>query len=208
MSIAKKVWNVLLTLSCCAVFFDKEQMRENIEIISNISALIVIQNVTVVIAIAAICFGLLKAFPFLEWSWFSLFSRSDENTDQVAERSGINIHLLPAEVKYFGPVFLIILMLNLPHWAYMEEVWFRQDTISWGHGVYRSLVFGMVHCLVGVPLAAGLSISVCGLWFTYQYFLGGVELSTLHHTTYNLILVSLLFVVLLLRHIFSLQSFR
>ncbi len=83
----------------------------------------------------------------------------------------------------------------------IEEKWFRLGTQNWFEGLYMSLFFGIVHCLVGIPIAAGLAITFAGLWFTHQYFIGGIELSALHHTTYNLVAVSILFIILILKHV-------
>ena len=88
----------------------------------------------------------------------------------------------------------------------IEEKWFRLGTESWQQGLYLSFLFGMVHCLVGIPVAAGMVISIAGLWFTHQYFIGGVELSALHHTTYNLIIFSVLFLGLVGKHISELRE--
>ncbi len=86
----------------------------------------------------------------------------------------------------------------------IEEVVFRQGTSSWFDGLIRSLLFGIAHCLVGVPIGTGIAIAVPGIWFTSQYFLGGVELSALHHTTYNLIILSMLLLSLVIKHIIDL----
>jgi len=174
--------------------FDGERMHENWRIVSSISAVIICQNILVIVAVIALFLGLIKVAPFLNWSWFSLFSRE-----------GMNIHLIPSNVKYFGLAFLVLFGINLPRYAQMEEVWFREGTISWEQGLLMSILFGMVHCLVGVPIGAGLAISLAGLWFTHQYFVGGVELSTVHHTSYNLILVTILFLTLMFKHISDLR---
>lgn len=58
--------------------------------------------------------------------------------------------------------------------------------------------FGLVHCLAGIPVFAGLALSLGGLWFTYQYFRGGVEASTVHHLTYNLLIMAAIAVFLVL----------
>ena len=47
-------------------------------------------------------------------------------------------------------------------------------TRTWLQGIYRSLVFGLAHLPMGIPLGAALALSIGGLWFTYQYFRGGV----------------------------------
>ena len=53
---------------------------------------------------------------------------------------------------------------------------------------------------MGVPVCAGLALSLGGLWLTHQYFRGGVERSTLHPTAYNLMLVAALFTYRMARH--------
>lgn len=71
---------------------------------------------------------------------------------------------------------------------------FRLGVVTWPDAFKWSLIFGLSHCIVGVPLSVGLALSIGGLWFHYQAFEGGISQSTIHHTAYNLILVTLLFV--------------
>ena len=186
-----------------ANLFDGEKMRATFRVFSNISLGIVAQNVLVIATMIVAYVSFVTLAPCLKWSWFSLFSKRDQETGKKEPCEGRNIHLIPAQIKYFGLVFLALLAINLPQFALTEEEWFRAGTVSWVHGVALSFLFGMVHCIVGVPLGAGIAITIAGLWFTHQYFVGGVELSTLHHTTYNLTLVSILFLGLLCEHIYS-----
>jgi hypothetical protein len=202
----KVLWCTLITLPMITNLWDGETMTKNWEVFSSISASIIFQNVLVIVAVITVFVGLLKVAPFLKWSWFSLFSKKDPETGESTPQEGANIHLIPSNVKYFGLAFLVLLAINLPQYARMEEEWFREGTISWEQGLLISVLFGLVHCLVGVPIAAGLAISIAGLWFTHQYFVGGVDLSTVHHTTYNLILVSVLFVLMTLKHIVELTE--
>ncbi len=86
---------------------------------------------------------------------------------------------------WIGVAFAILLFLNLPRLARYEEDAFRRGTKDWKDGAWRSLKFGLLHCLVGVPLGFGLALGLGGLWFTYHYFRGGVRQSTAVHTLYN-----------------------
>lgn len=58
--------------------------------------------------------------------------------------------------------------------------------------VLKSLTFGLIHCTIGVSLGTGLALTLGGLWFSYQYKNGGIELSTAHHVCYNAIVMILL----------------
>lgn len=202
----KVLWCVLITLPMITNLWDEEWMAKNWDVLSSISVSIVFQNLVVIVAVIAVFVGLTKVAPFLKWSWFSLFSKKDPETGESVPYKGTNINLIPSNVKYFGLAFLVLLAVNLPRYAHLEEELFREGMISWEQGILMSLLFGLTHCLVGVPIGGGLAISVAGLWFTYQYFVGGVELSTVHHTTYNLILVSVLFLFLTLKHIVELTE--
>lgn len=187
--VLKILWCAILTISLGLTLFDGT-LQKNLGVMSSITWWIALQNLAVVVIVVSACVGLTKLHRIFKWSWLSLF-KSD----------GTNINIVPIHIKYFGLVFALLLMVNLPSMAMAEEMWFRAGTDNWLNGLYISFIFGIVHCLVGVPIGAGVAITLGGLWFTYQYFLGGVELSALHHTTYNLILISTLFLLLVLKHV-------
>ncbi len=140
---------------------------------------------------AAIALGTL--FPFLDRSWLYLLPANGG--------SAANVVIMPASIKYFGVVFLGVLALCLPRLAYDEEVQFRQGTENWRQGMKRSLRFGLAHCVMGVPIYVGLALTVGGLWFTYQYFKGGVERSTAYHLAYNLLVLTLASAFLVSQHV-------
>jgi hypothetical protein len=127
------------------------------------------------------------AAKVLQFSWLSLLASPTDKT------AGTNLIVTAgASVPYFGIVFLVLLFLNLPGMARSEEEMFREGTKSWRDGIPRSLAFGLVHCLVGVPVAAGLALVIPGLWFTREYFQGGVDRSTRVHAFYNMMMIPLL----------------
>ncbi len=131
-----------------------------------------------------------RLFPCLNRSWLYLMPGGQGHA--------INIGLMPVQIKYFGIAFLLLLAISVPGLARGEEMKYRRGTVGWKDGAARSVRFGLAHCVAGVPLYAGLALTVGGLWFTLQYFRGGVERSTLHHATYNWILLTGLLVVSLL----------
>lgn len=74
-----------------------------------------------------------------------------------------------------APVFFTLLLAALPLLARAEERAFRRGTRGRLDALRRSLVFGLAHCLVGVPVFVGLALSVGGLYFSRQYTLGERE---------------------------------
>jgi len=179
-------------------------LQENLRVIEEINGELVLQNLCVLAVAMIISAGLKKIHPLFEWSLYSVFKGKNKEGEKDKSTKGQNIHLQPTKIKYFGILFTLLFIVNLPNLTMIEEVVFRQGTSSWFDGLIRSLLFGIAHCLVGVPIGTGIAIAVPGIWFTSQYFLGGVELSALHHTTYNLIILSMLLLSLVIKHIIDL----
>ena len=161
---------------------------ESVGVLKSITFETIFQSVLLIACVGLTIYGLYWV-PILRFSWLYL----------IPGHSGpaSNLILIPATIKFFGPIFLLILVFNLPLMARNEELMFRDGTLGWRDGCIRSVKFGLVHCLVGVPICAGLALILSGLWFTKQYFAGGVDRSTLYHTTYNLIWVVIILSVLL-----------
>jgi hypothetical protein len=153
------------------------------------AALITIPVLLVVVAAATL---LISAWPeVMGWSWLQLLAQPGEK-----EQGGNLIVSGAIRFPLFGLLFLVLFLINVPRLARYEEDQFRRGTKGWKQGALRSLHFGLVHCLIGVPIGAGLALGIGGLWFTYQYFKGGVRRSTMYHSVYNMILLVLLFVFL------------
>jgi hypothetical protein len=111
-------------------------------------------------------------------------------------QTGGNILLGPLSYPWLIVPFLALLLFLLPRLAATEEQVFRQGTRNWRQALYRSLIFGLAHFPMGIPLGAALALSLGGLWFTYQYFKGGVVRSAVYHLTYNLLALGLVALVL------------
>lgn len=147
-------------------------------------------GVLTVVIVAAV--GLLSLpIPLLSWGWWSVVAA--QAGDQSA---GGNIVTAPFSYPLLIPAFLALLVLVLPRLASTEELMFRRGTRDWRDGALRSLGFGLIHMIVGVPVAVALALSIGGMWFTRQYFLGGVQRSTLYHLAYNCLAFGLLTVAL------------
>lgn len=151
---------------------------------------------TVVIAVAT---GLV-AIPGLSWGWWSalggqgnpVFASSDSTIGTVWE------WLIPL-------VFMVLLFPALPLFAYAEERMFRGGAEHWSTGrrVFKTLQFGMIHALVGIPIGAALALSIGGTYFMRVYLRRFDETGTRDealiesataHAVYNGLIVTLLIV--------------
>jgi hypothetical protein len=104
-------------------------------------------------------------------------------------------------------VFGVLLVLGLPLLVEGEEWVFRRgaEHRSRAANLRRAVLFGLVHAIVGVPLAAALALSVGGIYLTWRYLrvwqatasprLALLE-STRAHLAYNLVIVGLVLVAL------------
>ncbi len=147
--------------------------------------------------------------PGMKYGWINLFFGGGGNmlikpiTDGSQSTS--------ASIRLMVPLFFFALMLVLPFLARSEERSFRKGYDEWGPIIKQSVKFGLVHCLVGVPLAAGIALIIPGFFFGCKYkrafdsntdTLGhhrakdeAVMVSTTYHTMYNMFVVALLLVI-------------
>lgn len=119
----------------------------------------------------------------------------------------------------WGAVFIVsfwfLLILGIQFWARVEERLFRKGANTWKQIYIRSILFGFVHLLVGIPFVGGLVLIVPGFLFACRYKYvrdrhlrqwnnpiqaeeAGIIASTADHAAYNAILVTLLVATLLL----------
>ena len=197
LDVVKWAFTAGVTISC-ARYAASGQMKHDFQIFKGLSALDWIKVVVLnLVVLTATLTGIVLAYTygptFLQWSWLTLFATQGEQ--------GTNLNLAGASIPYFGIVFMILLILNFPRLARYEDEEFRDGTKNWLDAIPRSIKFGLWHCVVGVPLCAGILLAFPGLWFTRQYFRGGVERSTLYHATYNMILGGALLAYLVLANL-------
>lgn len=114
--------------------------------------------VTVALLIGA--YQWIADLPVLGWSLLTLVGQEGGNV------VGAGLEFGPA----FALPYLLLLLAVLPTLALVEESWFRRGTRGWGDGLVRSLLFGLVHTLVGVPVGVALfGLSAVGLLLTSVY---------------------------------------
>mgnify|MGYP001806305597 FL=1 len=144
--------------------------------------------VTLVLMFITLSFGLVLmqiGRPIRDWSWLMLLQTPGERVE------GQNLMTSGLRIPWFALPFLILLGLNVPRLAKREERAFRQGTRTLPEALGRSVHFGLIHCIVGVPIGIGLALTIPGLWFTYVYLKGGIRLSTAWHVVYNYIILSM-----------------
>lgn len=174
----------------CIDYIRSGEMRDDFGVFKGWSG----RNWARLIAGVLVCFACLIGVAFLgdhlphwlKWSWLSLLATKGESD------SGANLNLAGATVPIYGPIFVLLLMANLPRLAGYEEEMFRKGTKNWVDAVPRSILFGLMHMIVGVPLHVALGLAIPGMWFTAQYFKGGLKLSTATHAFYNMLMATLL----------------
>ncbi len=140
--------------------------------------------------------------PGLSWGWWSaiggdgnpVFGSTDATVGTVWE------WVVPL-------VFMALLLPALPLFAHAEERLFRRGAEGWSPArrASKTLQFGMVHALIGIPLGAALALSIGGAYFMSTYLrafraTGSRHEATLEstaaHTAYNGVIIAVVLVAL------------
>ncbi len=142
-------------------------------------------------------FGLAWLVPPLRFGWWSLLGGDGNIVFGTTERTTGTVWEVVVPV-----VFVVLLLPALPLLVEAEERRFRLGAERWSTGrrALRGLQFGLLHLVVGVPVAAALAITVAGWWFTWVYLqafrrsgsrAAAVAESTRAHLGYNLVVIGL-----------------
>jgi len=163
-------------------------------------------------------FNLLTSYDFFPGN-FSVLNAANELLGLALPvgLSGVPIAVVVATIAHatfrislsvvFVVCFWLMLMIGIPFWARLEERIFRQGANSWRKICIRSVQFGLIHILVGIPILAGFVLIVPGFLFAcrYKYVYSaylkrdrdpvraqeaGMLASTADHAVYNAILVT------------------
>ena len=156
-----------------------------------------------VLALVIATYTGLDLVPPLRWGWWTAIG------GQGNPAVGVTDSTTGSALEWIVPVvFLVMLLPALPLFAEREEHMFRLGAESWSTGrrIGRGLQFGLVHAVIGIPIAAALALSVGGWYFTAMYLRAwrrtndaeaAVLESTRAHLTYNLEVLVLVVVALL-----------
>ena len=135
-----------------------------------------------VLAAVVIAASLLMEVPGLSWGWWSAIGGTGNPVTGSTDRTA------GTALAWIVPLaFIILLLPALPLFAEAEERRFRSGAEHWSvpRRLWRGVVFGLVHALIGIPIAVALALSIGGWYFTWWYLRGGVLESTRAHTAYN-----------------------
>lgn len=147
----------------------------------------------------------LYAIPPLRIGWWTLIG----GTGNIITGSTDRTTGTPLEWIIPG-AFIVLLAPALALFAQREEEMFRLGAENWSTGrrIRRGVEFGLVHLVMGIPIAAALALSIGGWYFTWAYLRayrqsGGDQRaalmeSTRSHLAYNMEILSLVLVAVVL----------
>jgi hypothetical protein len=156
-----------------------------------------------VLAAVVTAAALLIQLPVLSFGWWTALGGEGNPVFGSTNRSlGVLDVAIPV-------AFASLLLVSLPLLVAREEWIFRRGAERRGtfRNLSRSLVFGLAHAVIGIPLGAALALSVGGMYLTSCYLRGWRETrtqpgalleSTRAHLAYNLTILVLVAVALAL----------
>jgi hypothetical protein len=104
--------------------------------------------------------------PPLRWGWWTAIGGQGNPVIGMTDRTS------GSPLEWIVPtVFLVLLAPALPLFAEREEQMFRLGAEDWSlwRRIRRGVEFGLVHALIGIPIAVALALSVGGWYFTLMY---------------------------------------
>ena len=161
-----------------------------------------LRAVPVLFAVLAVATPLLQ-IPGLDFGWWTAIGGEGNPAVGVGRESatpGALVTIIPV-------VFVTLLLIGLPLLVEGEEWVFRRGAQHRGRAANarRSVLFGLVHAIVGIPIGVALALSVGGFYFTWAYLrvwraTGSEEAalaeSTRSHLAYNLVIAVLVIAAL------------
>lgn len=161
---APYLWGLWLSALLAQPLLDRENRRYSIDLYKRVRPRHIASSLLLAALTLAAYAAISTAVPATNISWISLMSGGGSSGEE-----GTNILIASATLPILGPIFIALLVFDMPLLTSLEERLFRGGTSSYLGAIPRSLVFGLAHCLVGVPVAAGLAIAIPGMWFSRQY---------------------------------------
>src|SRR5262249_62101004 len=133
--------------------------RKTLGVVQGLRTRHFLRTIPVVALIVATAFVLIQ-LPVLSWGWGTSIGGEGNPVVGVTDRDyGI--------VSVIIPLFFIgLLIVGMPLLVAREEWLFRRgaETRGTATNLWRSLVFGLAHAVVGIPIGAALAPSIGGVY--------------------------------------------
>ncbi len=151
--------------------------------------------VPVLLGVVLTAATLLMQIPGLDWGWWSALGGQGNPVFGESEVTA------GSPLEWIIPlVFMAMLLPSLALFAHAEEQLFRVGAERWSpmRRAVKTLQFGLVHALIGIPLGAALALSIGGAYFMAVYLreyraTGSARSATLEsttaHTVYNGVII-------------------
>lgn len=135
--------------------------------------------------------SLINLPQFLRFSWISLIS------SEVKSQNLITSPALSGSIPIVC-IFWVVFTLCLPYLAKIEEIGFRGDATDIKSRIIKSILFGLVHMIMGIQLYIAIILIFVGYLFSCKYMIGfrkggnevGLAASTSLHAKYNFIIIT------------------
>lgn len=169
------IWSIVIgTLVIAPVLANKKRQKEVVRDLSGIVKGIRWRHVLYggISAVGTlILIGLLIQVPFLQYGgYYFIHQLLNAKSGSDSTSSASTHEIFSFQPSDLAPLLIVaILIVLIPNLAKMEEETFRRKlySASLPKKLWGSLIFGMVHLFVMVPLAAGLALTFAGLVFLY-----------------------------------------
>ena len=160
--------------------------------------------IPIVLGAVASLASLLWEVPGLSWGWWTAIGGEGNPV------TGTTDHTTGTVWEWVIPlVFLLLVAPALPLFALAEERMFRRGAQDWtpARRLGKVVAFGLIHAVIGIPIAVALALSLGGVYFMSVYLRwyrltadqqDAVLESTVAHTAYNAVIFSVALVVIVL----------
>jgi hypothetical protein len=169
MMIINIIFGLLLVVSVWPYIEDKENRADSFKklklILANYSISKIVYAMITLIIVIGIIIALKELVPVLsKITWLTLFNHESANSATA---------VFTIEGNYLVQIMQFILLAGLfvtmPSFNAWEEKMFRLKTRSYKELVKRSIIFGLIHMIVGVDLAVAIGLMFGGLSFGLYY---------------------------------------
>jgi hypothetical protein len=141
--------------------------------------------------------------PGLDFGWWTKLGGTGNPVIGVGPKGST-----PGPLETIIPVvFVTLLLIGLPLLVEGEEWVFRRgaEHRSRAANARRSVLFGLVHALIGIPVGVAMALSIGGFYFTWAYLRAwrqtgsedaALAESTRSHLAYNLLIAAIVILAL------------